>query len=1001
MAINIKEIVLRDTPFADLMKKRVYNVLLIATKYDAFMLEDDGRVDEQLFKEYSNLSLRYPPRFTQVTTRDEALSALQERDFQLVIVMPNMDDTDIFATAKEIKARYAEIPIVVLTPFSREVTKRVAQEDLSSIDYIFSWLGNADLLLAIIKLIEDLMNAPADTESVGVQIILLVEDSVRFYSSALPHIYQFVLQQSQLFAEEALNEQLKNMRMRGRPKVMLARNYEEATRIYDQYNEHILGVVTDFSFMEGGKKNPQAGYKLAEYIKHDNPHVPIIMNSSDAENEEFAAQLKCTFIHKRSKSYPQDLRRTIMRHFGFGPFRILNPATGEEIMQIVDLKDLQKKLPLIPDDSLSYHMEHNHFARFFYSRALFPPAYVLRNTNFDQLENISEGRAIIAELISAYRKMKNEGVVATYQRDRFDQYSTFARIGNGSLGGKGRGLAFMATMVKRYPRLESENFAVDIPRTVVLCTDIFDEYMEQGDLYPIALSDAKDKDILAAFEAAELPARLYEDLQTMLDTVGGPLAVRSSSILEDSHYQPFAGIYATYMIPDVADRDEKFRLLSSAIKAVYASVFYRDSKNYLTATQNLIDQEKMAIVIQQVVGSTHETTASDGTVHHYFYPTLSGVGRSLNFYPIAPERAEEGITNIAFGLGKYIVDGGQTLRFSPRHPDRIIQLSSTQMALKQTQKTFLAIDLDNMATTFDVDDGFNLAELEIRQAEKHGTLRYAASTYSLRDASILPSYFPGEGRPIITFNGLLRSQAFPVSKTISRLLEIGAAEMGRPVEIEFALDIVGGKAHFYLLQIRPIVDSKETVDEDLSTIDPKCTIVSANNVLGNGIVNDVHDVLYVKSANFDSAESEIIAREVSELNEHMLHAGRQYVLVGPGRWGSSDPWLGIPIKWSDIAASRAIVECGRPDYQIDPSQGTHFFQNLTSFGVGYFTVRPFAGDGTFDEEYLDTLPAEEETAHLRLVHCDKPFVIKMDGRNGLGVVLKPEELQTEELNSEE
>ncbi len=980
---DFKNLVFKDTSFANLMNKRIYNVLLIATKYDAFMLEDDGRVDEQIFNEYTSLSLRYPPRFTQVTTEEEALAELKDRNFELIICMPNMDNRDIFAAATEIKIHYPNIPIVVLTPFSKEVSKRIANEDLSAIDYVFSWLGNAELLLAIIKLIEDKMNAPDDTASVGVQIILLVEDSVRFYSSALPHLYKFVLEQSQMFAKEALNDHQRTLRMRGRPKIKLARTYEEAVRIFNQYRDNMLGIISDMSFMHDGVKDPYAGYKFGQYVRKTGLIIPFVLESSEASNKVYAKELGASFIDNNSKSYPQDLRKKIMQRFGFGDFVILNPQTKEEIMRIKDLKDLQKKVFQIPDDSLVYHLSRNHFSRFFYSRAMFPPAEVLKRVDVSDYKDMDEARKLIFDLIVQYRRMKNSGVVAVYQKERFDEYSNFARIGDGSLGGKGRGLAFIGAMVKRYPKLEHDHFAVTIPKTVVICTDIFDEFMETNELYPVALSDVDDETILKYFLRASLPARLIEDLMAFFDVVKSPIAVRSSSLLEDSHYQPFAGIYSTYMVPKLEDKYDMLRTLSDAIKAVYASVFYRDSKAYMTATSNLIDQEKMAIVLQEVVGNRYNDR---------FYPTISGVARSLNFYPIGNEKAEDGIANIALGLGKYIVDGGQTLRFSPRHPHNILQMSTMDFALRETQTRFYALDLKNLADQFSVDDSFNLLRLNLKDADADGSLKFIVSTYDPYDQVIRDGYYPG-GRKILSFVNVLQHEVFPLADTLDQILHVGQDEMGRPIEIEFAVNIDPqnpGFATFYLLQVRPIVDNKEVMEEDLTLVEQEDTILTSTSVLGHGIVTDVQDIIYVKTGAFCSSNNQSIAYDIEKMNRQFTGEEKNYVLVGPGRWGSSDSWLGIPVKWPHISNARVIVECGLENYRVDPSQGTHFFQNLTSFGVGYFTINPFKGDGWFDEGYLNSLPAVEETEYLRHVRFDKPVVIKMDGKKSLGVVLKPE-----------
>ena len=848
---------------------------------------------------------------------------------------------------------------------------------------MFSWLGNAELLLAIIKLIEDKMNAPDDTASVGVQIILLVEDSVRFYSSALPHLYKFVLEQSQMFAKEALNDHQRTLRMRGRPKIKLARTYEEAVRIFNQYRDNMLGIISDMSFMHDGVKDPYAGYKFGQYVRKTGLIIPFVLESSEASNKVYAKELGASFIDKNSKSYPQDLRKKIMQRFGFGDFVILNPQTKEEIMRIKDLKDLQKKVFQIPDDSLVYHLSRNHFSRFFYSRAMFPPAEVLKRVDVSDYKDMDEARKLIFDLIVQYRRMKNSGVVAVYQKERFDEYSNFARIGDGSLGGKGRGLAFIGAMVKRYPKLEHDHFAVTIPKTVVICTDIFDEFMETNELYPVVLSEVDDETILKYFLRASLPARLIEDLMAFFDVVKSPIAVRSSSLLEDSHYQPFAGIYSTYMVPKLEDKYDMLRTLSDAIKAVYASVFYRDSKAYMTATSNLIDQEKMAIVLQEVVGNRYNDR---------FYPTISGVARSLNFYPIGNEKAEDGIANIALGLGKYIVDGGQTLRFSPRHPHNILQMSTMDFALRETQTRFYALDLKNLADQFSVDDSFNLLRLNLKDADADGSLKFIVSTYDPYDQVIRDGYYPG-GRKILSFVNVLQHEVFPLADTLDQILHVGEDEMGRPIEIEFAVNIDPqnpGFATFYLLQVRPIVDNKEVMEEDLTLVEQEDTILTSTSVLGHGIVTDVQDIIYVKTGAFCSSNNQSIAYDIEKMNRQFTGEEKNYVLVGPGRWGSSDSWLGIPVKWPHISNARVIVECGLENYRVDPSQGTHFFQNLTSFGVGYFTINPFKGDGWFDEGYLNSLPAVEETEYLRHVRFDKPVVIKMDGKKSLGVVLKPE-----------
>ena len=983
---KLNQLYFKDTQFANLMTRRIFNVLLIANPYDAFMLEDDGRIDEKIFMEYTSLSLRYPPRFTQVTTHDEALAQLAAMKYDLIISMPGTGENEGFDLARDIKNHHPEIPMVILTPFSHGITERIADEDLSSFEYVFCWLGNTDLLVSIIKLIEDKMNLEHDVQEVGVQVILLVEDSIRFYSSTLPNLYKFVLQQSQEFSTEALNAHQRTLRMRGRPKIVLARTYEEAITIYNKYSNNILGVITDVRFprVERGEKDGLAGIRLCEHIRRHDPFVPLILQSSETDNAMYAHKYGAAFIDKNSKKMDVDLRRTVSDSFGFGDFIFRNPETGEEIARVKNLKELQNILFAVPAESFLYHISRNHVSRWLYSRAMFPIAEFLKPITWSSLQDVDAHRKIIFEAIVKYRKMKNQGVVAVFKRDRFDRYSNFARIGDGSLGGKGRGLAFIDNMVKRHPEFEEfEGARVTIPKTVVLCTDIFDEFMETNGLYQIALSDADDDVILRYFLKAKLPDRLVEDFFTFFDAVKSPIAIRSSSLLEDSHYQPFAGIYNTYMIPYLDDRYEMLRMLSDAIKGVYASVYFRDSKAYMQATSNVIDQEKMAVILQEVVGTQYGNR---------YYPSMSGVARSLNYYPLGDEQAEEGIVNLALGLGKYIVDGGLTLRFSPAHPHQVLQTSELDLALRETQTRFYALDLGNAGHNFSIDDGFNLLKLPVKEAEKDGALNYIASTYDPYDQIIRDGIYPG-GRKVITFANILQHDAFPLARILQLALQNGQHEMRRPVEIEFAVNLDHDKARsgtFYLLQIRPIVDSNAQLDEDLSEIPDERLLLRSHNSLGQGFMDDLQDVVYVKTDHYSASHNQEIAWEIERLNRDFLTDGRNYILIGPGRWGSSDTWLGIPVKWPHISAARIIVEAGLTNYRVDPSQGTHFFQNLTSFGVGYFTINAYMGDGLYNQEFLNAQPALHETEYLRHVRLPRPLIVKMDGKRKQGVVMLPE-----------
>ena len=973
---------LRDTDFVDLMKRRIFNVLLIANPYDAFMLEDDGRVEEKIFDEYVKLGLRYPPRFFQVASQEEAEEELGKTTFDLIICMPGTDNNDVFDIARGIKMENPMIPIVILTPFSHGIRKSMEHMDFSIFDYVFCWLGNTDLLLSIIKLIEDKMNLEHDVAA-GVQMILLVEDSIRFYSSILPNLYRFVLQQSLEFSTEALNAQLETLRMRGRPKIVLARTYEEAWGLYSRYKENTLGVISDCRFPRGGKTDEMAGYELLSAIRAEDEFVPLIMESTEADKSGWAKKCGAHFIDKNSKKIGVDLRRLVRRHFGFGDFVFRDPDTLEEVARIKNLKDLQNNIFTLPKESLLYHITRNNVSRWLCSRALFPISEFLKHITWRSLQDVDAHRQIIYDAIVSYRRMKNQGVVAVFQRDRFDRFSNFARIGEGSLGGKGRGLAFLDHIIKKFPDLNAfDNADVMIPKTVVLCTDIFDEFMDNNELYQVALSDIPDEEILAHFLKARLPERLIDDLTAYLDVVREPIAIRSSSLLEDAHYQPFAGIYSTYMIPFVENRDERLKMLCKAIKGVYASVYYRDSKAYMTATSNVIDQEKMAVILQEVAGRRYGDR---------FYPNISGVARSMNYYPIGDEKAEEGTVNLALGLGKYIVDGGMNLRVCPAHPDKVLQTSEMEIALRETQTRFYALEMKTVEEEFRVDDGFNLLKLPVKEAEKDGSLQYIASTYDPYDMVIRDGIYDG-GRKLVTFCGVLQQGVFPLPEILRLILKHGRESMRREVEVEFAVRLNDDRTGvFYLLQIRPMVDNKMMLDEDLREIPDEATLIRSHNAIGQGVTNDVYDVVYVKTEDYSAYNNPAIADEIDRINRRFLEEGRNYVLVGPGRWGSSDPWLGVPVKWPNISAARLIVVSGLTNYRIDPSQGTHFFQNLTSFGVGYFTVNDYMGDGVYNQAFLNRQPAVEETAHVRHVRFSSPVVIKVDGMKKEGVVMMPGE----------
>ncbi|MFA5814058.1 MAG: PEP/pyruvate-binding domain-containing protein [Bacteroidales bacterium] len=973
-----------EAEFKFLMQRRINKVLIICSNYDFFMLEEDGRIDEQIFNEYVALNLRYPPVFIQANTARKAFDHLEREHIDLVISMLSVGEMDPFELSKKIKSEYPHIPIVVLTHFSREVSIKLEKEDLSAIDYVFSWLGNADLLLAIIKLIEDRMNLVYDVNEVGVQTILLVEDSVRYYSSFLPAIYKIVFKQSKSFMLEGLNEHRKMLRMRGRPKILLATNYEAAMDLFHKYRDSTLGIISDISYKRKGKKDQEAGLKFCKTVREVDPYVPFLLQSSELSNQAAATDLNASFLHKYSKTLDIELRNFMVRYMNFGDFIFREPETGEEIGRASNLKEMQDIILKIPTHSLKYHFNNNDFSKWFNARAFFQIGSHLKHKTLEDFGSVEDGRQYIFNIISSYRLSKARGVISTFDRTRFDEYMLFSRIGEGSLGGKARGLAFIDSFIKHHDLGNHwDGVLVTIPRTVVISTEVFEEFMDLNNLWRVVTSRLTDEQILQSFVGATLPVRIYKDLEAFARVVKNPIAIRSSSMLEDSHYQPFAGIYSTFMLPKVeSDKQKMVYMLSDAIKSVYASVYFKNSKTYLAATQNVIDAERMAIILQEVCGNRYGNR---------FYPTISGVVRSINFYPVGLERPEDGIANIAFGLGKLIVEGGAGLRFSPKYPSKILQLSSADSALKETQREFYALDLFADHFHPSTDDGVNILKLKIRDAEEDSALRFVASTFDM-DNHIIRDNFTEKGRRVITFNNILKHNTFPLSDILMTLMKVGEKEMNNPIEMEFAvnLDVPPGTPKiFNFLQIRPVVENSDELSFRLEEVVEENTIIYSVSALGNGLIRNIRDFVYVKPECFRAADSNTITSRIERLNDQFITKGGNYVLVGPGRWGSSDPWLGIPVKWPQISAARVIVESGLPDYRIDPSQGTHFFQNLTSFRIGYLTINPYLKDGYYDLDFLSGFESVYEDEYIRHIQFEDPLHIKIDGAQNRGVIYKP------------
>ena len=976
--------------YSQLMSRRIRRILLVCNSYDSYTLEEDGRLEVQITQEYSELNLSNPPSITRVESTIQALELIERADhFDLVITMYNVGQMDVYTFSHKMKQVSPSTPVVLLTNFSKEIYRQIEQADTSDLDYVFCWNNSTDLIIAIIKLIEDSMNAEHDILEFGVQTILLVEDSIRYYSTYLPAIYKLVLQQNGASIRDALNEQQQIARKRARPKILMATNYDDAVAMYQRYKNNMLGVISDVGFVIHKGDDPStekldAGIDLCNLIRTDNPTMPFLMQSSQESMSEVAEQLGVGFVVKHSKTLIHEIGEYIGKEFAFGDFVLTDPDTGETIARAQDLLELERLLHTISDTVLYSTVTTTYLSKWLLSRGIFSLGNSFRELTLNEFNgDIAAVRQFLTDSIRDYRIKQGLGVVARFSAETYNDAIWFARLGNGSIGGKARGLAFINHVLQNYNLYnEWEGVRVMVPRTLVITTEYFDRFIIENGLQYVINADITDAEILSEFVASTLPQELTDALRAFIRAVKKPLAVRSSSKLEDSYFQPFAGIYSTYMIPHTENEDQQLRLLSKAIKSVYASVYFASSRAYITATANVISEEKMAIVLQEICGSEDSG---------YFFPTLSGVARSLNFYPIGYERAEEGIAKVAFGLGKAVVDGEQVLRFCPKYPQHILQTSTPELTMRETQQTMYALNLQPDKFKTSIDDAVNLEKINIADCTNFRNLKQVASTWDMQSMRLTDSPL-AEGIKVVTFARILKYNTFPLAEIISRLLEIGQNEMKTCVEIEFAANLDRGKrfAIFNVLQIRPIAAAAAETNMDWDSVDSASSLIYSESALGTGYVEGITDVIYLKRETFDPSKTQIMADQITRLNAKMREEGRGYLLVGFGRWGSSNPWLGVPIKWSDISEVKAIVECGLDNFRIEPSQGTHFFQNMTSFGVGYMTVNPYAGDGVLDFETLDAMQAVEQTEYIRHVRFCKPLTICIDGVKNRAVVNKSE-----------
>ena len=971
--------------FHNLMRFRVRDILLVSSLYDSYVFEEDGRLYELLRQEYQGLNLSHSPELVQCSSGLEAIYIVKkEKRFNLIVVTQHVKDMTSIDFAKRIREEGIDIPIVLLGYDNLQMNELIAHGDVSVFNKIFIWQGDYRILIGIIKYLEDRLNIEYDTTNVGVQVIILIEDSIRFYSSYLPIIYTEVLHQSQSLISEGINLSHKFLRMRARPKIILCSTYEEAWNYFDKYEEYVLGIISDVDFSNGGIQDSKAGIEFARNVKERQPDIPILLQSHVQDNEELAYSVGASFLLKDSPKLLKNLSKYMKEYFSFGDF-VFRTEEGNEVGRAENLEQLEEQLHQVPDESIMFHGAKNHFSNWLKARTEFWLAHLLRPQKVTDFKSADEVRAHLINSIREFRRSRQVGVILDFHKKTFDKTLTFARIGGGSIGGKARGLGFVNNLLSNFNiRQNFKDVDIFVPASIVIATDIFDQFLEENNLRDFALIVQSDEELLDRFLMAEkFPEAAKNDLRDFLELIEGPLAVRSSSLLEDSQDQPFAGVYDTYMIPNIhTDLDKRLYQLICVVKRIYASIFSQKAKDYIKVTSYRLEEEKMAVIIQKVVGGKHGTR---------FYPEFSGVAKSYNFYPAPPLHSEDGIVSVAFGLGEIITEGGNAIRFCPRYPHHLLHHANIDDTIKFSQQSFYSIDLQEIDNEKVLRDEILINEEPISDAEKDGTLSYVASTYSAENDAI----YDGVSRPgvrLFTLAPILKHKYFPLPDIINLLLEIGSWGMGSPVEIEFAVNMStapGKPKEFGLLQMRPLVISNEIEELDLMSHNSNDLICKSEKALGNGVVKDIHDIIFINKDNFDRSKSMDVAQEISMLNSKLLMQEKKYLLIGVGRWGTLDPWLGIPVKWEQISGAKAIVESNFKDFNVSPSQGSHFFQNLTSFKVGYFTVDDYKNQGFIDWDWLGKQKTVEETKYAKHVSLKNPITIKINGRENKGIIIKP------------
>ncbi len=975
----------KSQDFHNLMRFRIRDILLVSSYYDSYIFEEEGRLYEAIRKEYHGLNLSYSAELIHVANGEEAIKlARDERRFDLIIVTQHIEDMDAITFAEKVKEACLNIPIVLLGYDNTNFTELLSKKEIELFDRVFIWQGDYRIIIGIVKYFEDRFNIDNDIQIAGVQSIILVEDDVRFYSSYLPLLYSELYKQAQSLISEGISLAHKFLRMRARPKILLCSTYEEASHFFNNYKENILGIISDIDFSHDGKRNEKAGFAFCEEVKKNYPDIPILIQSTVDAHEELAKKMGACFVFKNSPTLLNDVGNFLKENFGFGYFNFRDEK-GNEYGTAKNLVEFEKHLAKIPDECISYHAALNHFSKWFKARTEFWLAYQLRPKKISDFTNPAGLRKYISDKIHEFGRSRQTGVISDFNIERFDPKITFARIGGGSIGGKARGLGFLNNLLSSFEiRNHFTGVEVFVPSALVVSVDIFDQFLEDNNLRDFALNSNNDEELRKRFAEADVfPEFLLKALRDFLKKIREPLAIRSSSLLEDSQDQPFAGIYETIMLPNNEDDLElSLKRILDSIKQIYVSVFFRNSKDYISITQHRLEEEKMAVIVQRIIGAEHNKK---------YYPEISGVARSFNFYPVPPFHSNDGIVSAALGLGKVIVEGGNAVRFCTKYPRNIPQFATIKDTVEFSPKCFFALDMNPVDSNFTITGDSIVKKYDISEAYPDGTLNSTGSTYSSENESISDGV-SREGMYLFTLAPILKYKIFPFTEIIELLMEMGKWGMNSPVEIEFAVNLSvpkGQPIEFAVLQMRPLIVSKEQEELDIEIHETENVICKSDNVLGNGIINNIYDFVFVDPAKFDRKYTREVADEINKLNSKLIHENKKYILAGLGRWGSLDPWLGIPVSWDMINGARAIIESNFHDFNVTPSQGSHFFQNLTSFKVGYFTVNNYEKKGLLDWNWLQSIKPYHEKNFIKHLRFENPITIKINGMKNKGVILKP------------